>query len=72
MSAPAHTSLSVQQFLTKNIMTLMLRPTDSPDLLPGDFSLFPRMKKVLIGKCFAKVEQVKPKNGRNMKTHQNR
>ena len=49
MRAPAHTTLSVQQFLTKTGMTSV--PT-----LPTH-----RMKKVLKGKCFADVEEVKQK-----------
>ena len=61
MSAPAHTMLSVQQFLTKNDMTPMLHPFYLPDLALSDFFLFPWMKKVLKGKQFADVEEVKQK-----------
>ena len=53
--------LSVQQVLSKNSMTLMAHPPYSPDLTPGDIFLLPRMKKVLKGKHFAKVEEVKQK-----------
>ena len=35
-SAPAHTTLSVQQFLTKNDMTHIPQPSYSPDLAPGN------------------------------------
>ena len=52
--------LSVQQFLTKNGMTLMPDPLYSPDLTPRDF-LFPQMKNVLKGKHFADVKEVKQK-----------
>ena len=37
MSAPAHTVLRVQQFLTKTSMTPMLHPPYSPDLTLSDF-----------------------------------
>ena len=60
-NAPAHKALSVKQFLTKNSMTQLLHLPYSPDLAPCDFFLFPRMKKVLKGKCFANVEKVKKK-----------
>ena len=60
MSAPAHATLSGQQFLTKTGMTPMPRPPYSPSLAlsNGFLLLFPRMKKVLKGKHFADVEEV--------------
>ena len=62
MNTPAHTVLSVQQFMTKNRMTLVPHPPYSSDLAPRDFfCLFPWVKKVLKGKCFADVEEVKQK-----------
>ena len=60
-NAPAHKALSMKQFLPKNSMTQLLHPPYSPDLAPCDFFLFPRMKKVLKGKSFADVEEVKKK-----------
>ena len=36
-SAPAHTALSVQQFLMKNAMTPMPHPPYSPNLAPSNF-----------------------------------
>ncbi|PNF31047.1 hypothetical protein B7P43_G17721 [Cryptotermes secundus] len=44
-NVPAHTALSVRQFLTKNGMTPVPHPPYSPDLAPCDFFLFPRMKR---------------------------
>ena len=55
---PAHTALSVQQFLAKNIMVIP-HPPHSPDLAPCDFLLLPRMKGHMKGKCFADVTEVK-------------
>jgi len=66
-NAPAHKALSVKQFLTKNSMTQLLHPPYSPDLAPCDFFLFPRMKKVLKGKRFADVEEVKKKTTEALK-----
>ena len=73
MSAPAHTMLSVQQFLTKNGTTPVLHPLLLPDLIPSNiFFVFVSLDgKVLKGKCFANVEEVKQKNGRSTKRHQN-
>ena len=61
MCPPAQPTLGVQQILTKNGMIPVLHPPYSPDLTPGDIFLLPRMKKVLKGKHFAKVEEVKQK-----------
>ena len=56
-NAPAHTALSVQQFLVKNKMTVIPHPPYSPDLALCDFFLFPRIKR----KRFADVSEVKKK-----------
>jgi histone-lysine N-methyltransferase SETMAR len=58
-NVPAHTALSVQQFLAKSNMVLLPHPPYSPDLAPCDFFLFPRMKKTLKGKRFSDVDEVK-------------
>jgi hypothetical protein len=57
----------VKQFLTKNGMTQLLHLPYSPDLAPCDFFLFPRMKKVLKGKHFADMEEVKTKTTEALK-----
>ena len=62
MITPAHITLSVQQLLTKNDVTPVPHPPYSSNLAPRDiFFWFPRMKKVLKGKCFPDVEEVKQK-----------
>jgi len=58
-NAPAHTALSVQQFLAINNMMVIPHPPYSPDLAPCDFFLFPRMKRQMKGKHFADVSGVK-------------
>jgi histone-lysine N-methyltransferase SETMAR len=51
-NAPAHTSLDVRKFLTKNNMTTVTHPAYSPDLAPCDFYAFPKMKLRLKGRRF--------------------
>ena len=67
MSAPAQTSLSVQQFLTKDGMSPMPHPPYLPDLAPATFCLFPWMKKVLKRKHFANEEELKQKIAESLK-----
>ena len=64
MRVPAYTVLNVPQFLTKNGMTAMPYPSNSPNLSLSNFFFkfwFPQMKKVLKGKNFANVEEEKQK-----------
>ena len=63
-SALAHTKLSVQQLLTKT--TFLNHPALPPQIHP----ILPQAK-VLKGNCFADMEEVKQKNDRNTKRHQN-
>ena len=58
-NAPAHTALSVQRVLTKNVMTPMPHSLFSSSLITSHFfCLFVySMKKVLKRKCFANVEE---------------
>ena len=48
-------------------MTALSNPPYSPDLIPSDFFKFPWMKKVLKGKRFADVEEVKQKTAEALK-----
>jgi len=50
-NAPAHTSLIVREFLTKNNMTTVPHPAYSPDL-------FPKMKLWLKGWHFVSIEDI--------------
>ena len=69
MSTPAHTSLSVQQFLAENGIDPHSHPPYSPDLTPRDFFVvvFSPVKKVLKGKHFADVGEVKQKAAEALK-----
>ena len=57
-NVPAHASLIVREFLTKNNMTTVLHPAYSPDLAPCDFYMFPKMKLRLKGRCFVSTEEI--------------
>ena len=58
-NAPAHTALSICQFLAeRNIATLEHSPY-SPDLAPCDFFLFPKIKSVLKGTHFSDIDFIK-------------
>jgi len=41
-NAPAHTSLVVREFLTKNYMTTLPHPAYLPELAPCDFYVSPK------------------------------
>jgi transposase len=58
-NAPAHTALSVREFLAKSNMVLLPHPPYLPDLALCDFFLFPQMKKTLKGKRVSDVDEVK-------------
>jgi hypothetical protein len=55
-NAPGHMAMAVQQFLAKNNIPIVPHPHYSPDLTPSDFRLFPTLKMVLRGRCFATVD----------------
>jgi transposase len=60
-NAPAHTALSVKQFLAEKQIAVLEYPPYSPDLAPCDFFLFPKVKSVLKGTRFASLTEVKKK-----------
>ena len=69
MSPPAHTTLSVKQFLTRNGMAFVPHPPYSPILtLVTFFGLFLWMKKFHKGESFADVEEVKQKVAEALKS----
>jgi histone-lysine N-methyltransferase SETMAR len=48
-NAPVHTATSVVDFLAAKGVKMIPHPPYSPDLAPGDFFLFPRVKSELAG-----------------------
>ena len=59
-------------FMMGDLQAHLLQPPYLSSLSPSDFSKFPWSKKVLKGKHFTDIEEVKQKNGRSTKKHQNR
>jgi transposase len=57
-NAPAHRSVLVTDFLSKNNVTTLEHPPYSPDLAPGDFYVFPPLKSVLKGRRFYGVTDI--------------
>ena len=71
-SVPAHSTLSIEQFLTKDRMTPVPHPPYSPDLGRSDFFLcFPNEKSPW-KEMFCRCGRGETKNGRSTKSHQNR
>ena len=66
-NAPAHTALSVKQFLVSKEITTLHHPPYSPDLAPCDFFLFPKLKGILKGTRFQEVEDIKTSVTRHLK-----
>jgi histone-lysine N-methyltransferase SETMAR len=50
-NAPEHRSVLFKDFLTKNNVTTLEHPPNSPDLAATDIYLFPRLKSALKGGC---------------------
>ena len=59
-NAPAHTVLSVREFLAKKNIPVLPHPPYSPDLAPCDFYLFPKLKLKLKGHHFGTIENIHP------------
>jgi len=55
-NAPAHTALSVGEFLAKKYIPVLPHPPYSSDLAPCDFYLFPKLKLKLKGHHFGTIE----------------
>ena len=51
-NVPAHTALSVREFLATKQITASELPAYSPDLAPNDFFLFQKIKEILKGRHF--------------------
>jgi len=56
--APAHTALSVREFLAKKNIPVLPHPPYSPDLAPCDLYLFPKLKLKLKGHDFETIENI--------------
>jgi len=57
-NAPAHTALSVREFLATKQIPVLEQPAHSLDLAPGDFFLFPKIKEILKGRHFDDTDDI--------------
>ena len=57
-NAPAHTALSIREFLAKKIIPVLPHPPYSPDLAPCDFYLILKLKSKLKGRHFGTMENI--------------
>ena len=57
-NAPAHTALSIREFLAKKNIPVLPHPPYSADLAPCDFYLFPKLKSKLKGHHFGMMENI--------------
>lgn len=58
-NAPAHSAISVKQFLAEKQVAMLEHPPYSPDLAPCDFWLFPKLKNIVKGTRFESVDDIK-------------
>ena len=58
-NAPAHTALSVGEFLATKQITVLEHPAYLPDLAPSDFFLFPKLKELLKGRHFDDIDDIR-------------
>lgn len=66
-NAPAHSALSIREFLAEKKIPVVPHPPYSPDLAPCDFFLFPRLKSALKGQRFQDVEEIKANTAKELK-----
>jgi hypothetical protein len=57
-NAPAHTALSICEFMPKKNIPVLPHPPYSPDLAPCDFYLFRKLKLKLKGHHFGTMENI--------------
>lgn len=66
-NALAHIALLVREFLAKNATVIMPQPPYSSDMAPCDFFLFPKLKRILKGRRFANIEEIKTESLEKLK-----
>jgi len=50
---------SKEEFLATKQITVLEHPAYSPDLVPNDFFLFPKIKKILKGRHFDDIDDIR-------------
>ena len=66
-NAPAHTALSVKEFLASKQITVLEHPAYSPDLAPNNFFLFPKIKEILQGRQFDDTDDIRSNTAEALK-----
>ena len=66
--SPAHTSLLARYFLANNNTVIIPQPPYSPELIPCDFFLFPKLKRPMKGRRFPTIEEIKTASLEEIKT----
>ena len=66
-NAPVHSSNLVQQFFAKHKIVQLCQPPYSPDIAPGDFWMFSKLKMALKGKRFDDIETIQSNATRELK-----
>jgi len=59
LNTPAHTALSLREFLATKQITVLEHPAYSPDIAPSDFFLFPKIKEILKGRHFDDIDDIR-------------
>jgi hypothetical protein len=67
-NTPSHTSVLTQYFLAKYKTAVIPHSPYSPDLVPYDFFLFPKMKLKLKGRRFDTIEVIQAESQRVLDT----
>ena len=57
-NASAHKTAAVNQYLSENRISTLPHPAYSPDLAPCDFWLFPKLKELLAGNKYTRVQDL--------------
>ena len=68
-NAPVHNSILVTDYLTKMGIKTVALPPYSPDLVPCDFWLFPKLKEKLRGYRYETIEEMKEDVTKVIDTH---
>ena len=58
-NSPVHNSILVTHYLTKMGIKIIPHPSYCPDVAPGDFWLFPKLKEKLRGCRYETIEEMK-------------
>ncbi|UYV65437.1 hypothetical protein LAZ67_3004385 [Cordylochernes scorpioides] len=67
-NARPHTAVTVQLYLAEHGIALLPQPPYSPDIAPNDFFFYPKIKKVLKGRRFDSISEIKENSNNILKS----